>query len=62
MIDHYIRSAAHTIGSWRSRRAAKGKPPTEDDTRREVASRWPDMAPEQIKAVVALCVVPRDDR
>ena len=54
MTDHAVQAAAGSLGNWAARREAKGKPPTDDDMRREAESRWPDMTPEQIEAAIAL--------
>lgn len=54
MIDHAVTAAAGTLGNWAARREAKGKPPSDDDMRREAMARWPDMTREQIDAAIAL--------
>lgn len=51
-----MQSAANTLGNWRARRDAKGKPPTEEDARREAAARWPDMTAKQIVEAARLCI------
>ena len=56
MDDIAMQSAANTLGNWRARRDAKGKPPTEEDARREAAARWPDMTAKQIVEAARLCI------
>ncbi len=61
MIDHLVRSAAGSLGNWKARRIAKGKPPSDEDIHKEAQGRWPLLTLKQHIAIVA-ATKERDDR
>lgn len=62
MTDPVVQSAAGSLGNWRARREAKGKPPSVDDMKREAAARWTFLTDQQIETIIDMCQKPRDIR